>query len=216
MSVHSFLTVKAKADQIVSGVAVNLLAAGLTPILTKILFKSPTNTFSIPMDQRCNSLLLIFLAFVIPFVIHFIAYKTGFGLRLLAAGDGPEALQTAGVSPQKVRYWAMALGGAVVSFGGTYLSTAHASQFTRDMSAGRGFIALAALIFGKWKPIPAFLTCLFFGFTDALQIQLQSNPIFESKIPVQALQILPYVITLLVLVGFIGSARPPLAIGKAD
>ncbi|MFM8314261.1 MAG: ABC transporter permease, partial [Deltaproteobacteria bacterium] len=84
------------------------------------------------------------------------------------------------------------------------------------MSAGRGFIALAALIFGKWRPIPAFLTCLFFGFTDALQIQMQSNPIFESKIPVQALQIFPYVITLLVLVGFIGSARPPLAIGKSD
>jgi simple sugar transport system permease protein len=216
MSLHSFLTVKAKADQIISGVAVNLFAAGITPILTKLLFSSPTNTAAIPMAERLNSPVLIYLAFGIPFLIHFITYRTGWGLRLLACGDGPQALKTSGVSPQTFRYGALALGGAIVSFGGAYLSIAHASQFTRDMTAGRGFMALTALIFGKWRPLPAFLTCLFFGLTEALQIQLQSSPIFENTFPIQALQIFPYLVTLLVLVGFIGSARPPLAINQAD
>lgn len=163
MSLHSFLTVKAKADQIISGVAVNLLAAGITPILTKLLFSSPTNTQAIPLAERLNSPVLICLAFGIPFLIHFITYRTGWGLRLLACGDGPEALKTAGISPRAFRYGALALGGAIVSFGGAYLSIGHASQFTRDMTAGRGFIALTALIFGKWRPLPAFFTCLFLG-----------------------------------------------------
>lgn len=214
MSIHSFLTVKAKADQIVSGVAVNLLALGATPILTKLIFGSPTNTAAIPSEERMNAQLLMYLSFLLPFVLHWVTYRTGLGLRLLASGDGPEALETSGVSPAKVRYLALAVGGAVVSFGGVYLSTAHASQFTRDMSAGRGFIALSALIFGKWRPIPAFFTCLFFAFTDALQIHFQSSPIFGTSFPVQALQILPYLITLFVLVGFIGDAKPPRAIGK--
>lgn len=214
--VHAFLTVKAKADQIISGVAVNLLAAGVTPILTKLIFGSPTNTKAIPINARFDSLSLTLFACALPFVIHFVSYRTGWGLRLLAAGDGPEALKTSGVSPEKVRLWAMSIAGSVIALGGVYLSTAHASQFTRDMTAGRGFIALTALIFGKWRPLPAFGTCLLFGFTDALQIQLQSSPVFGNTFPVQALQILPYLVTLLVLVGFIGSARPPMAIGKQD
>ncbi len=215
MSIHSFLVTKTKADPIVSGVAVNLLALGVTPILTKLLFGSPTNTAALPLSERMSSELLLGLSFLLPFLLHFMVYKTGWGLRLLAAGDGPQALETSGVSPAKVRYGAMALGGAVVSLGGVYLSVAHASQFTREMAAGRGFIALAALIFGKWRPIPAFLTCLFFGLTDALQIHFQSSPLLGTTFPVQALQILPYLITLFVLVGFIGRAKPPLAIGKS-
>lgn len=215
MSIHSFLTVKTKADQIVSGVAVNLFALGLTPLLNKLIFGSPTNSAAIALSNRMNGTLLMSLSFVLPFVLHAVTYRTGWGLRLLAAGDGPEALQTSGVSPERVRYWALAIGGALVAFGGVYLSTAHASQFTREMSAGRGFIALSALIFGKWRPIPAFFTCLFFGFTDALQIHLQSSQLLGATFPVQALQIIPYLITLFVLVGFIGDARPPRAIGKS-
>ncbi len=216
MALHALLTVKAKDDQIISGVAVNLFAAGITPILTKLLFGSSTNTESIPLHARLYSPVLTLLAFLLPFLIHFVTYRTGWGLRLLACGDGPEALKTSGVSPAKVRYWALSIAGAIIGFGGVYLSTAHASQFTRDMTAGRGFIALTALIFGKWRPLPAFIACLFFGFTDALQIQLQSSPLLGNTFPVQALQIFPYLITLLVLVGFIGSAKPPLAIGKVE
>lgn len=214
MGLHAFLTVKAKADQIISGVVVNLVAAGVTPFLTKLMFGSPTNTKAIALSARFDSTSLTLLACLLPFLIYLVTYRTGLGLRFLAAGDGPEALETSGVSVAKLRMIVMSLAGAVIAMGGVYLSTAHASQFTRDMTAGRGFIALTALIFGKWRPLPTFLTCLFFGLTEALQIQLQSSPIFGQTFPVQALQALPYLVTLFVLVGFIGNAKPPLAIGK--
>lgn len=225
MSLHGFLSITARADQIVSAVAVNILAAGLTPFLCKTIFGSPTNTASIPLNERFQPLPisdftllqqtpLVYLALVLPFVLHFALYRTRWGLRVMAAGDGPDALRTAGVSPSKVRYLALLWGGALASLGGTYLSISHSSQFTRDMTAGRGFIALTAVIFGKWKPLPTMAACLFFGLTDALQIQLQSSTIGGLAVPVQLVQALPYVVTLLVLVGFIGRARPPLSIGS--
>ena len=233
MGGHAFLSITARADQIISGVAVNIFAAGLTPLLTKTIFGSPTNTASIPIDERFHPYSLplfskipvageilfsqtplIYFALILPFLIHYALGNTPWGLRLLAAGDGPGALRTAGGSPTKVRYLALFIGGAVASLGGVYLSIAHSSQFTRDMTSGRGFIALTAVIFGKWKPIPTLFACLFFGFTDALQIQLQSATLFGLPIPVQFIQCVPYVVTLVVLVGFIGKSRPPLAIGK--
>jgi len=226
MALHAFLSITTKADQIVSAVAVNLLAAGITPILSKVLFDSPTNTKSLELADRFlpwelgSPLLdhptLVYFALFLPFLLHFVLYRTRLGLRLLAAGDGPEALRTAGVDHRRVRWGALLLGGAIASLGGTYLSIAHASQFTRDMTAGRGFIALTALIFGKWKPVPTLFACLFFGFTDALQIRLQSVAWGGHSIPVQAIQALPYAITLFVLIGFVGKSRPPLAIGQRD
>lgn len=233
MSLHAFLVVFARADQIVSGVAVNILAAGITPVLNKALFSSPTNTPAILVEDRFRALWipflsqlpgigflfhqmpLVYLALALPFLIHFVVYRTGLGIRLLASGDGPEALRTAGVSPEKVRLTALFFGGMVASLGGTYLSISHASQFTRDMTSGRGFIALAALIFGKWKPLPTLFACLFFGLADALQIRLQSVEVFGTIFPVQFIQAFPYFVTLIVLVGFIGGAKPPLWIGKA-
>lgn len=233
MSIHSFLTLYARADHIVSGVAVNLFAAGLTPLLSKVLFGSTTSTPAIPIEHRFQAwpipilsslpgwgslfcqVPLVYVALLTLFVIHWLIRKTSWGLWLHSAGDGPEALETAGISPRRVRVVALALGGALAGLGGVYLSIAHASQFTRDMTAGRGFIALTALIFGKWKPIPTFLACLFFGLADALQIQLQSTPFFGRDFPVQFIQALPYLITLLVLVLFVGRAKPPAAIGKA-
>lgn len=222
MGAHAFLTVTAKADAIISGVAINLIAGGLTPLFSKALFTSPTNTPSIPLEERLFEVPIPFLshaispllivAFLIPFALHFIFYRTGWGLRLLAAGDGPRALTTAGVSVVKTRWTSMLIGGAIVSLGGIYLAIAHAGQFTRGMTAGRGFIALTAVIFGKWKPIPTFIACLLFGFADAVQIQLQGTTIFGHEFPIQLVQALPYVVTLVVLAGFIGKARPPLAI----
>lgn len=232
MSLHAFLVVTARADQIVSGVAVNILAAGITPVLTKAFFGSPTNTAAILVEDRFQAITvpflsdlpgvgflfhqmpLVYLALLLPFGIHFLVYRTGLGLRLLASGDGPDALRTAGVSPEKVRYVSLFVGGIVTSLGGAYLSISHASQFTRDMTSGRGFIALAALIFGKWKPLPTLLACLFFGFADASQIRLQSVEIAGTTFPVQFIQAFPYFVTLIVLIGFMGSAKPPLSIGK--
>jgi len=233
MLLHAFLSITAKADQIVSGVAINIFAAGLTPFLTKIFFDGPTNTPAIAMEDRFHSVAipylsdlpgigklffdqypLVYLALTIPFLLHYVLYYTSYGLRVLAAGDGPEALRTSGVSPSAVRYLALWIGGAIASMGGVYLSISHASQFTRDMTAGRGYIALTALIFGKWRPIPTFFACLFFGLADALQIQLQSTTIFGISFPVQAIQAMPYLITLIVLVGVVGKARPPLSIGQ--
>jgi len=226
MALHAFLSITTRADQIVSGVAVNLFAAGITPILTKAFFGSPTNTQSLEVADRFqpwdfgnalfNQPTLVYLALALPFFLHFTLYRTRFGLRLLAAGDGPESLLTAGVSFRKVRWKALLLGGAIASLGGTYLSIAHASQFTRDMTAGRGYIALTALIFGKWRPIPTLFACLFFGLADASQIQLQSMEWNGGTVPVQAIQALPYVVTLLVLVGFVGKSQPPLAIGRRE
>lgn len=222
MAVHAFLTVTAKADAIISGVAVNLLAGGLTPVFCKAMFSSPTNSPSIPLEERLPEIAVPFLAhaisplllvaFVSPFLLHFLLYRTGWGMRVLAAGDGPDALTTAGVSVKRVRWSAMILGGLVCSLSGVYLAMAHAGQFTRGMSAGRGFIALAAVIFGKWKPIPTFVACLLFGFADALQIQLQGTIVFGQEFPIQFVQALPYVVTLVVLAGFVGKAKPPLAI----
>lgn len=233
MTLHAFLSITARANQIVSGVAVNLLVAGITPIACKMIFGSATNSASIPLVDRFSVWAipglssipilgrvlfqhrpLIYVALLLPFAVHYFLYRTAWGLRLLASGDGPEALATSGVSPKRVRYGALFLGGALCAMGGVYLSISHASEFTRDMTAGRGFIALTAIILGKWKPIPAFLGCLFFGLADAVQIQLQSVVFFGSQVPVQFIQAFPYVVTLLVLVGFVGRAKPPLSIGQ--
>jgi ABC-type uncharacterized transport system permease subunit len=232
MGLHALLSVTARADAIVSGVAVNMLAAGATPLLSKVLFQSPTNTPNLAMSERFGSVSipflsdlpavgalfmqpwLIYLALLLPFLLHYFLYQTGNGLHVLASGDNPEALRTAGISPKIVRWKALLVGGALTSLGGVYLATAHASQFTRDMTAGRGFIALTAVIFGKWKPLPTLLACLFFGFFDALQIRLQSEQIAGWDIPVNLVQSIPYLVALVVLAGFIGRAHPPLSIGK--
>jgi simple sugar transport system permease protein len=231
MGLHAFLSITAKADHIISGVAVNIIAAGLTPVLDKTFFGSPTNSAALPLAERLHPVpipalcdlpyvgflfdqpVLIYLAFVLPFGIAYFLYRTPWGLRLRAAGDGPHALRTAGISPARVRWIALLAGGAIASLGGSFLSISHASQFTRDMTAGRGYIALTALIFGKWKPLPTWLACLFFGFFDASQIRIQSHTLFGLSIPVEFVQALPYLVALVVLAGFIGKSRPPLAIG---
>jgi ABC-type uncharacterized transport system permease subunit len=232
IAVHAFLTVTSRSDQIISGVVVNLLALGLTPLISKVLFGSPTNTPSLTIEQRLGvwkipglssipevgqALFshsgLVYLSWILPFALHYFLYRTRWGLRLNAAGDNPEALETCGVPFRRVRWLAILTGGALASLGGVYLSISHASQFTRGMSAGRGFIALTAVIFGKWRPLPTFFACLFFGLTDALQIQLQSTSLGDTLLPVQLVQALPYIITLVVLVGFVGRSKAPLALG---
>ena len=235
LALHAGLTQAAKADAIVSGVAVNLFVAGLTPILNKALYASPTNTPSIPLEQRFHAVAipglsklpfvgellfhqspLVYLALLAPAIVAIALSRTRWGLRLIAAGEGSEALFTVGVSPARVRAGALIVGGAITALGGAFLSTAHASQFTRDMTAGRGYIALAALIFGGWKPIPTAAACLLFALADAGQIRIQSAPegSWLAALPVQVVQSLPYLVTLAALI-FLGKrARPPAAIGS--
>jgi simple sugar transport system permease protein len=223
MWLHGVLTTYGKADHIISGIAINMLAMGMTPLLCKYFFGSPTSSAQIPLTEKIPEITLplvgtqnplTLLAWALPILLYFLLNKTSWGLHVKASGDSPDAVRTAGISVTKVRMLALIIGGMMVSLGGVYLSIAHSSQFTRDMSAGRGFIALTAVIFGKWKPIPCFFACLLFGFADALQIELQSRSIFGVEVPIQAIQAFPYILTLLVLVGFVGRAKPPLALGK--
>lgn len=216
MLLHAFLSVTAKSDRIISAVAINILAAGMTPFLCKVFFTSATNTAALSMENRLPAFPIMALALILPFIVNYFLKRTSWGMWLSSAGDGPKALETCGIPVSRVRYAALAAGGLLTSLGGIYLATCHASQFTRDMTAGRGFIALAALIFGKWKPIPTLFACLFFGLTDSLQIQLQSVTFQGFEVPVQLLQALPYLITLFVLVGFVGEAKPPAAILKNE
>ena len=152
---------------------------------------------------------------MLVFAIWYVLYNTPFGLRLRSVGENPEAADAAGVSVSKIRYSGVLIAGVLAGIGGAYLSIGQSSLFTRNMTAGRGFIALAALIFGKWRPVPTLLACLLFGFTEAVSNYMQGVVKLPSgeDIPVQFIQMVPYVLTIVVLAGFIGSSRPPRALG---
>src|ERR671921_218513 len=164
----------------------------------------------------------ILIAVLLVPLTYYVLYYTPFGLRLRAVGENPEAADAAGVGVKRMRYAAVLLSGALAGISGAYLSIGQSSLFTRNMSAGRGFIALAALIFGKWRPVQTMLACLLFGFTEALTIQLQGKRydltrlginLTDWEIPTQFVQIIPYVLTIVVLAGFIGTSRAPRALG---
>ena len=158
--------------------------------------------------------LLVYVAWFAVFATWWIVYRTRFGLRIRAVGENPLAVDTAGLSVSGLRFSAVAICGGLAGIAGAYLSTAQNAAFVREMTAGQGYIALAALIFGKWKPLPAMLACLMFGFLDAMAIRLQGVvlPII-GEVPVQAIQALPYVLTVILLAGFIGRATAPKAVG---
>lgn len=159
--------------------------------------------------------ILVYLALALVPVVWWIVFRTRFGLRLRAAGENPHAVDTAGISVAWIRYRALIVAGVLTGIAGAYLSTAANAGFVPNMSAGKGFIALAALIFGKWKPVPVLFGCLLFGFLDALAIRLQGAELpIVGQIPVQAIEVLPYVLTVLLLAGFIGRAVGPKAVGQ--
>jgi len=218
MSFHGLLTQKARAHSIVSGMAINIFVAGLTPLLCKVFFDNTTNTPSLPLSSRLLALpglshnILLGVAVFLPFLLHFLLYRTRFGLRVRSAGDGAQALQASGVSVTRIRLKALCFGGALTSLGGVYLAIGHSSQFLRDMTAGKGFIALAALIVGSWKPIPTFFACLLFGGAEALQMSLQNLSFMGYTIPFQWSQCLPYFVTLLILVSAGAKAKVPKAL----
>jgi ABC-type uncharacterized transport system permease subunit len=212
-AVYALFVIRLRADQIVAGTAINMLAMGLTPFLCKILYDVTGSTPAIPLNERFESAPL-YLSWALVVACFLWMKYTSTGLWVKFAGEHPQALDAAGIRVNRVRWMAVLTSGALAGMGGASLSIFLSSSFSRDMTAGRGFMALAALIFGKWKPLPTALACLLFGFADAVQIRLQGVPVWGGTvIPVQFIQILPYLVTVLVLAGFVGRSRPPKALG---
>ncbi|MGH7719842.1 MAG: ABC transporter permease, partial [Gemmatimonadaceae bacterium] len=213
--------IRYRADQVVSGIAINLLAVGITRFFLQLAFDSSSNSPRVPGfttaatgDDLLIGLLqnpLIWMGLVVMPVLGWVVYRTPFGLRVRASGEHAQAAVTLGVSVKRVRYVAVALSGILAAMGGVYLALDQ-HQFTDGMSAGRGFIALAAIIFGRWDPARAGLACLLFAAAEALQIQLQGTQL----IPSQFVQMIPYVLTIVALAGVVGRAVPPAALGKAE
>lgn len=215
-AIHAVACIKYKADQVVSGMAINILMLGVPALLSGAFFESTGATPQIPKEDLLPYAPIVIAAVVVA-VTWYLLYRTPFGLRLRAVGENPEAADTAGISVTRIRYIGVLMSGALAAIGGVYLSIGQSSLFTRNMTAGRGFIALAALIFGKWRPVQTLLACLLFGFAEAVSIQLQGVPfpLFGRVmvIPVHFIQMFPYVLTMLVLAGFIGHSRAPRALG---
>ena len=213
-AVHAVACIQYKADQVVTGTAINILMLGLPAFLSGAFFLSSGSTPQIPKEQLIPRLPMV-IAFALVPLTWYVLYKTPFGLRLRSVGENPEAADAAGVPVARMRYAGVLLSGVLAGIGGAYLSIGQSSLFTRNMTSGRGFIALAALIFGKWRPVQTMLACLLFGFTEAVSIQMQGVVKLPSgdDIPVQFIQMVPYILTIVVLAGFIGSSRPPRALG---
>ena len=208
-SILAVVCIHFDADQVVAGAAINILMFGIPTLLSGALFGTTGSTPQIPRANLIPNAPIV-IAFALVPVLWYVLYRTPFGLRLRAAGENPEAADTAGVSVVRVRYAGVLLSGALAAIGGVYLSIGQSSLFTRNMTAGRGFIALAALIFGKWRPVQTMLACLLFGFADAAAIQMQG---VIPHVRVEYVQIIPYVLTMIVLAGFIGASRAPRALG---
>jgi general nucleoside transport system permease protein len=217
--IYAVAVIKFEADQVVAGFAINILMLGLPQLLSGAIYDSAGSTPQIDKVYLLKDFfginLASFLAFALVPVCWYVLYKTPFGLRIRATGENPAAADAAGINVLRLRYIAVVLSGVLAAAGGAYLSIGQSSLFTRGMSAGRGFIALAALILAKWRPWQALLACLFFGLTEALTIQVQGALKLPSgeDIPVQFIQIIPYVLTIIVLAGFIGLSRAPKALG---
>ncbi len=227
---HAVASVNFNADQVVSGVALNFLAAGLSVYLVKIIFDGAgqTKTLSTVFNKWEIPLLsdipyigkglftaypTTYLAILLVFVAYFVVYKTPFGLRLRSCGEHPEAADTMGINVYQMRYIGVMLSGALAAMGGATLTLTTTSNFSHNTISGQGFIALAVLIFGKWNPFGILGAAIFFGLTQAVNPVLQVYNITEY-IPVDFIYMLPYIMTILVLAGFIGKSVGPKAAGK--
>lgn len=238
--VHGYACITHRGNQVVSGLALNILASGLTAALGIAWFAEGGRTPQLPGEARFLPLewpgaaalrdvpglgvlygellsghnLIVYLAFLAAPAVAWVLYRTRFGLRLRAAGENPHSVDAAGIPVPGLRYRALLCTGVLCGVAGAYLSLAQSAGFINDMTAGKGYIALAALIFGKWRPAPAMLACLLFGLLDAVAIRLQGADLPGiGEVPVQLVQALPYVLTVILLAGFIGRAAPPKALG---
>jgi len=238
--VHGFACITHHGNQVVSGMALNITISGLTVVLGYAWFHEGGQTPLLGPGARFAPIelpgaaalaavpglglvyrevlsghnILVYIAAVAVPAVAWIVYRTRFGLRLRAVGESPGAVDTAGISVSAVRYCALVASGVLCGLSGAYLSIAHNASFIRDMSAGKGYLALAALIFGQWRPLPTLVACLLFAFADVVQARLQGTPLpLVGVVPVQLIQAIPYVLTVLLLAGFVGRAVAPRAIG---
>lgn len=210
---YAFFVIELETDQIVAGTALNLTVAGLIPFISKILYNSTGSTPTIPLESRFGGE-PVMIAFFCVAIAQFALNKTNFGLWLKFSGEKPQALESSGVSPRKMRWISSLLCGALAAWGGASLSLFLASSYSPLMTSGRGFMALAALIFGRWRPWSITLACLLFGAAEALQIRWQGQRFGTWDVPVELIQVLPYLITILALAGFVGRSTPPARVGK--
>ncbi len=237
--IHGVAAITFRGNQLISGVAINFLAAGITVVIAQNWFRQGGRTPSLSGDARMPRLtlpfaeyvrdvpvlgpvyhgilsghaLLVYVAFLCVPLTWFMLFRTRFGLRLRAVGENPAAVDTAGVSVVALRYGAVAICGVLCGLAGAYLSTGLSAGFVKDMTAGRGFIALAAMIFAKWRPWHAMGAVLLFGLLEAVANRFQNMDILGVAVPVQAMQALPYILTVVILAGFVGKAIPPRAGG---
>jgi len=239
-ALHGLASITFRGDQLISGVAINFLAAGMTVLVAQDWFRQGGRTPSLPSDARFNPIplpfaeslegvpvigpiysgllsgnsILVYIAFLAVPATWWVLYRTRFGLRLRAVGENPAAVDTAGVSVVGLRYAAVAICGVLCGIAGAYLATSLQAGFVKDMTAGRGYIALAALIFAKWRPWYAMWSCLLFGVLQAVALRYQNIDLGGVVIPVQFMDALPYILTVVILAGFVGKAIPPRAGGE--
>ena len=238
--VHGLASITFRGNQLISGVAINFLAAGLTVLIAQDWFSQGGRTPSLIGNGRFEPItlpgadtvedvpilgpiyaelisghsILVYVAFAMVPLTWWLLYRTRFGLRLRAVGEAPEAVDTAGVSVVGLRYVAVGICGVLCGIAGAYLATALQAGFVKDMTAGRGFIALAALIFAKWRPWYALYACLLFGLLQAIALRYQNIDLGAFTVPVQFMDALPYILTVVILAGFVGKAIPPRAGGE--
>ncbi|WP_435141171.1 ABC transporter permease [Pseudopelagicola sp. nBUS_19] len=238
--IHGAASITFRGNQLISGVAINFLAAGMTVLIAQDWFKQGGRTPSLEGAARFSPIelpyaeavsgvpfvgpiyfelisghsILVYVAFACVPLTWWILFRTRFGLRLRAVGENPAAVDTAGVSVVGLRYAAVLICGILCGIAGAYLATALQAGFVKDMTAGRGFIALAALIFAKWRPWYALWTTLLFGLLQAIALRYQNIEIGNLVIPVQFMDVLPYILTVVILAGFVGRAIPPRAGGE--
>ena len=220
---HGALSIHLRVDQIISGTVINILAVGLTGYFYTSNVTLPGKLPSMPIPLLSQIPIagpvlfdnppITYLALILVATTHIVLYHTQWGLRLRAVGENPRAADTVGINVITTRYANVVIGGALAGLAGAFLSLEAVGSFERLMTNGRGFIALAAMIFGNWNPIGAWAAALLFGFANALQSQLQFQGL-GSIIPHQFIGLLPYVLTIIVLAGFVGRARPPAAVGQ--
>lgn len=238
--IHGLASITLRGNQLISGVAINFLASGLTALIGQNWFAQGGQTPQLPPDARFLALqlpfaeaigaipllgpvyrdllsghnLLVYGALLAVPLTAWVLFHTRFGLRLRAVGENPGAVDTAGISVTRLRYEAVLICGLLCGAAGAYLATAQSAGFVREMTAGKGFIALAALIFAKWRPWPALGACMLFGLLEAIAIRYQGLRLGPVVVPVQAMQALPYILTVVILAGFVGRAVPPKAGGR--
>ena len=240
-ALHGIASITFRGNQLISGVAINFFAAGMTVLVAQSWFKQGGRTPSLTGNGRFNDVelplaeslkdipflghiysglisghtILVYIALLVVPVTWWILYRTRFGLRLRAVGEAPEAVDTAGISVIHLRFAAVGICGVLCGIAGAYLATGLQAGFVKDMTAGRGYIALAALIFAKWRPWYALMSCLLFGFLQAIALRPDLIEAYLSfKVQVQLLDVLPYILTVIILAGFVGKATPPRAGGE--